>query len=298
MYKRQHLSSAFGCHKCGIEHRGFVKRNKTEAFIEEAVSVHGDNFDYTETDYKTAKIKIEIFCKRHGYFKTIPYNHLKTKSGGCPLCKEEVFAEINLKDTDYFIERAILVHGNKYDYSNSEYAKATLPVEIICPKHGVFFQTPNSHTSGKGCQICGNAITSSLHSPWWNPEVYSSRFTRTHLYLVDIESKTSGERFYKIGISIRPTRRFSEISNDSKGEYQVKPVTIVEGESLQILESERTLLSLLSDLKYKPMFEFCGRSECFEKSDKVIQMLNDHIKDRYTKVTPEEQENDRRNQTI
>ena len=47
--------------------------------------------------------------------------------------------------TEEFIEQAKSVHGDKYDYSLSEYIKASKKVKIICPIHGVFEQSPNSH---------------------------------------------------------------------------------------------------------------------------------------------------------
>ena len=59
--------------------------------------------------------------------------------------------------TDDFINRSILVHGNKYDYSKVEYKTIKEKVCIICPKHGEFWQTPYQHMKGHGCAICGNA---------------------------------------------------------------------------------------------------------------------------------------------
>ena len=56
---------------------------------------------------------------------------------------------------DRFIEKAKLIHGNKYDYSNSVYTRSTDKVEIICLIHGSFWQTPHKHTQGCGCQKCG-----------------------------------------------------------------------------------------------------------------------------------------------
>lgn len=58
--------------------------------------------------------------------------------------------------TNDFIERAIQVHGGKYDYSKSEYAGKDKPIIIICPIHGEFVQTPNNHWKGKGCSKCSN----------------------------------------------------------------------------------------------------------------------------------------------
>ena len=58
---------------------------------------------------------------------------------------------------EIFIEKAKKVHDDKYDYSKVEYVNAKTKVCIICPKHGEFWQTPNTHLSGKGCIHCGNA---------------------------------------------------------------------------------------------------------------------------------------------
>ena len=53
-----------------------------------------------------------------------------------------------------FIERAKEVHGNKYDYSKVEYINSQTKVCVICPKHGEFWQKPNSHLLGYGCNKC------------------------------------------------------------------------------------------------------------------------------------------------
>ena len=54
-----------------------------------------------------------------------------------------------------FIKKARKVHGNKYDYTKVNYVHCKTEVEIICPTHGSFTQTPNSHLSGRGCKECG-----------------------------------------------------------------------------------------------------------------------------------------------
>ena len=57
--------------------------------------------------------------------------------------------------TKEFIEKAKLVHGNKYDYSLVEYYNTSTKVKIICKKHGVFEQTPEKHIQNRGCPVCG-----------------------------------------------------------------------------------------------------------------------------------------------
>lgn len=57
-------------------------------------------------------------------------------------------------NNDLFIAKAKQIHNNKYDYSKVNYTNNRTPVEIICPKHGSFFQTPHEHLSGCGCEKC------------------------------------------------------------------------------------------------------------------------------------------------
>ncbi len=54
-----------------------------------------------------------------------------------------------------FIAKAIIKHGDKYDYSKSDYCTTKQKVEIICPEHGSFHQTPGNHMKGQGCPECG-----------------------------------------------------------------------------------------------------------------------------------------------
>ena len=57
--------------------------------------------------------------------------------------------------TEEFIQRAREVHGNKYDYSKSQYVNAKTKINIICPKHGEFLQSADCHLNrGHGCPKC------------------------------------------------------------------------------------------------------------------------------------------------
>lgn len=58
--------------------------------------------------------------------------------------------------TEQFILKARLVHGEKYDYSNSCYTSAVSKIEIICPIHGQFKQKASHHTEGHGCKSCAD----------------------------------------------------------------------------------------------------------------------------------------------
>lgn len=59
------------------------------------------------------------------------------------------------KTTEEFIAQAIEVHKNKYTYSDTTYINARSKVNIECPVHGTFTQTPDAHLRGAGCPHCG-----------------------------------------------------------------------------------------------------------------------------------------------
>ena len=54
-----------------------------------------------------------------------------------------------------FIAKSKQINKNKYDYSKVEYINAHTKVCIICPEHGDFLITPNSHLNGCACPVCG-----------------------------------------------------------------------------------------------------------------------------------------------
>ena len=57
-----------------------------------------------------------------------------------------------------FINKANLIHNNKYDYSKVKYVNNSTKVCIICPEHGEFWQTPRSHLIGQGCPLCNGTF--------------------------------------------------------------------------------------------------------------------------------------------
>ena len=67
------------------------------------------------------------------------------------------------KTTEEFIADARKVHGDKYDYSKVKYDGHRKPVCIICPIHGEFYQTPESHLAPRGCRKCGVEKNSKNH---------------------------------------------------------------------------------------------------------------------------------------
>jgi len=56
---------------------------------------------------------------------------------------------------DIFINKAQLIHGNKWDYSKVDYINRHKKILIICSIHGEFLQSPKSHLTSKyPCPKC------------------------------------------------------------------------------------------------------------------------------------------------
>lgn len=61
-------------------------------------------------------------------------------------------------NTELFRKKSIEKHGEKYDYSQSDYIKSSIKVNIICKNHGLFSQLPLLHMNGSGCKKCADML--------------------------------------------------------------------------------------------------------------------------------------------
>lgn len=96
--------------------------------------------------------------KYEGMNKNIILWHNGEKIKATPnkiLNKKEPFVHDIIYDSEYFIQRAKQVHGDRYDYSKTHYVDAITPITIICKKHGEFQQNPSNHLQGANCPQCG-----------------------------------------------------------------------------------------------------------------------------------------------
>ena len=130
------------------------KKITQEEFIEKLKEKYGDDYDYSRVEYAGNRKKVCLVCKKHGEFWKRPDDLLSEGYHGCQKCSYEKRTTNAAMTTEEFIEKARKVHGDKYDYSKVKYKNGHEKVVIICPKHGEFKQTPNSHLMGQGCSKC------------------------------------------------------------------------------------------------------------------------------------------------
>lgn len=152
-----------GCPKCAVKNRGkssvkkeVVKKPKltTEDFIKQGNELFNGYYDYSKTDLNNRddKGRVLIICPKHCEFWQNPYSHMK--GHGCNKCGKESMGKTQSYSTELFIKKAKEVHGDKYDYSITEYKGCHEDVDIICPIHGKFTQEASVHLGGHGCKDC------------------------------------------------------------------------------------------------------------------------------------------------
>jgi hypothetical protein len=91
-----------------------------------------------------------------------------------------------------FIKKALVIHGKKYDYTESKYINSRTKLEIICKEHGNFLQTPHSHLSKNGCPKCGKISSSCTPTLTINNFVEKANTKHNSLYFYDkVEYKNS-----------------------------------------------------------------------------------------------------------
>ena len=187
----------FNCPKCGRKSVSAKMAHTLERFLQDAKKAHGEKYDYSEVVYKKALSKVKIICPEHGAFFQKPANHIRGIA--CSKCSDLIAADKRRLSTEQFIARAREVHGQKYDYSRADYITSHGKVEIICPKHGAFWQSPATHTLGNkagcpGCAVSGFDQTKSAL-----------------LYYLAVQTDDE-ETLYKIGITnLTVQKRFPNV---------------------------------------------------------------------------------------
>jgi predicted RNA-binding Zn-ribbon protein involved in translation (DUF1610 family) len=113
--------------------------------------------------------------------------------------------------TEEFIRRAKRVHGEKFDYSKTNYVSQMTPVTFVCRECGKeITTTPANHLRGRGCRHCAN-----IHK-WDGRRITTEEFIRR---AKEVHGNTySYDNFVYLG-SLTP----SMVTCREHGDFPVKP---------------------------------------------------------------------------
>lgn len=149
-----HLGKYGECSTCKSNK---AKENKLKLILEKFQNIHGDKYDYSKVASIKSKSKIKIKCKTHSFFNQSIEKHLIGQ--GCPKCSYNN-ENTRLKRYLSFVDKAKVVHKNKYQYqkSTNDYINIHSKINIICSTHGNFKQDLHNHIKHKqGCPKCSTS---------------------------------------------------------------------------------------------------------------------------------------------
>jgi hypothetical protein len=133
------------------------KKKTREEFIRDATAIHGDKYDYSEVVYVKDSDKVFITCNKLKHrFEQTPNSHLSGR--GCRKCGSKKTGICNSLTYFDFLNKSILKHKDKYDYSSVVFINKFTKVKISCKTHGEINITPEVHLRTCGCSECGEIV--------------------------------------------------------------------------------------------------------------------------------------------
>ena len=166
-----------GCLKCANK----SKAKSCSETVLDFQKVHGNRYDYSKVNYKNSHSNVTIVCREHGDFKQSPSNH--KRGNNCPSCvKNEMYLS-----TETLIKQFRTAHADFYDYSEVIYEGGRSKITIVCPIHGYFEQTPDSHKIGHGCPACILPTTEKIVNSF--REIHGDRYDYSKVDYINCDDK-------------------------------------------------------------------------------------------------------------
>jgi very-short-patch-repair endonuclease len=172
------------------------KKKTAEDFITDSMQINGNKYDYSLAEYKNNYTKVIIICPIHGEFKVRPNDHL-SKNVGCNKCNNAGFAK-KKNMGKLIIDKFNKKHDSKYNGVDKK-------IDIICPSHGIFKQTPKHHLNGHGCRKC------------------CQLYTPTSEEFIDEARKVNGNKYDYSLVDYKNNRTKIIIKCPIHGEFKVRP---------------------------------------------------------------------------
>ena len=218
-----HISGR-GCKKCSDEKSKLSKNKILEKLNIVNFKLFSNKYDYSLVEYINSKTKIKIICKEHGVFEQRLDHHLNGSS--CPNCS----GNKKLTQND-FINKSKKTHGDKYDYTSVKYINNITKVKIICPRHGMFEQSPSNHMLGKGCKKCKSNVFTTDDFIEKSKEIHGDKYDYSLVKYINSKTKVKiicknhgvFEQIPCNHIHVR-MKQGCPLCNESKGELEIKKV--------------------------------------------------------------------------
>lgn len=209
-FERLVTSAVVGANPCTQCSGGgkYARGHTTEEFAAILKSQFGSNYRVKPFKYIGKATKLTLICHSHGEFNLLARSIYR--SSGCPQCAYQASSKVRrqalrrkaastLDDRlARWMSDAKIVHGTKYDYSKVKYSDARTSVDIMCPVHGRFTQTPGKHLTS-GCRKCAFDDFKGRYTDKYFRDFPERKKLPAKLYYVKF--KYDFGVFYKVGIT-------------------------------------------------------------------------------------------------
>lgn len=151
-----------GCSNCKNERislRGFetFSTKFTKAF---------HNYELIPDRDKWSKGFVKFICPEHGVEESLTHNlfSLTRRKTPCYSCNEQVRVSLRKTTKEAFITKAKAVHGDLYDYTDTEVTGCLDHIKIYCKScEKYFYQVQDYHLAGSGCNLENSGGFSKKH---------------------------------------------------------------------------------------------------------------------------------------
>ncbi len=223
-----------GCKKCIYE--SMPAKRDLDSLVAKFNEIHNYKYDYSKVTGTKSKDRILISCPDHGDFEQTVAHHIVSR--GCPKCS---FDKQRLKHED-FIEKSMLIHGGKYDYSLVNLTEGfNEKVVIICPAHGEFSQSAGPHMLGNGCVKCGHEKARMSRYQEYTTEYFVNRSTEIH-----------GDRYsYESAVYVNTETKI-KITCKEHGIFEQRPLCHIRGKGCVKCRNENTTYNFIQKYRHNP----------------------------------------------
>jgi hypothetical protein len=232
-----------------------------DKFIEKANTLHSDKYTYNNAVYVNGNTKLIITCPVHEDFTQTPGSHLY--GNGCSKCYFD-----GRRDTkEQFVEKASVIHGDKYSYDKFVYVNSFVKGAITCAVHGDFLQKPNTHIAKPaGCPTCDKENRKGTYSIGYFKDNPERQNLPGFVYVIRLYD------FIKVGITTNLKQRTNAYYGMNKELLYIAPMTIYEAFNI-----EQHILHSLKEHRYVPPEAFDGYTECLKYNGDVLSFINKEL---------------------
>lgn len=231
------------------------RKKTTDQWISEAIEIWGNQFDYSYSVYNGRSKPITIICPNCGPISVVAGNHISKqptrKPAGCDACNRKKVAESLLKPFEQMRSEANLIHNNRYEYLRNSYQGSRTKMEVVCPIHGKFLITPDSHINRKsGCKKCSDLKAAK--------DTLAQRFSDTQSKISELSHNTVLMQFE----TYKGQNHIAELICTTHGTYKRKPIQALQSrhpciDCMRLLPKDNTKIT--DDIIRKRVHSLKGR---------------------------------------